>query len=116
MDLCTGLAGQPVPVHVVHRAAFAAIRAPPSAAESAVSAHLLVVFGSKDSEAAAQESLSLNAPVIGQRKFTLRWKLRLGFPKPTQLGRRYLEISIVTPISNKCSIPQQGLIATIQFS
>ena len=66
MSLCIGLAEQPVLLHVVHQAAFVSTRALPSAAESAVSVHLLVVSGSRGNEAAAQESLSLNEPGTGQ--------------------------------------------------
>ena len=76
MTLCIGLAEQLVLLHVVRQAAVVSTRAPPSAAESAVSVHLLVVSGSRGSEAAAQETLLLNAPGTGRTVFTMRRKHR----------------------------------------
>lgn len=64
MYLCTELAVQPALLHVARQAAAGAIRDLPSLAECVVAARLLVVSGSKGSEAAARESLSLSAPIV----------------------------------------------------
>ena len=72
MNLGTGLAEQPDLLPVAHQAVSGAIRDPPSAAEYVVSVRLLVVSGSRGSEAMAREIRSLNGPVIVQPSFTAR--------------------------------------------
>lgn len=64
MYLYTGLAEQPVLLHVAHQAASGAIRDLPNPVECVVAARLLGVCGSRGSEATAQENRSLNVPVI----------------------------------------------------
>ena len=59
---------QRVLLHVARQAAAGAVRDLPSLAEYVAAARLLVVSGSKGSEAAARESPSLSAPIMVHTK------------------------------------------------